>query len=99
MTSGVPDATEIVPGTEASYPFDTVKLHPELFKTVVGGLALEHFGGLQFVENGNDYDQVVSALKTMEDWDGKDRRPIVVVGCRAGLGGVLMGHRSLGVVN
>src|SRR5579862_5015909 len=32
------------------------------------------------VDNGNDYDQVVAALKTMEDWDGKDRRPIVVVG-------------------
>ena len=30
------------------------------------------------VDNGNDYDQVVTALKTMEDWDGKDRRPIVV---------------------
>jgi transketolase len=32
------------------------------------------------VENGNDYDQVMAALKTMEDWDGKDRRPIVVIG-------------------
>jgi len=49
------ESRHFVPGTEASYPFDTVKLHPELFKTVVGGLALEHFGGLQFVENGNDY--------------------------------------------
>ncbi|HEY2843905.1 MAG TPA: hypothetical protein VGJ09_09650, partial [Bryobacteraceae bacterium] len=32
------------------------------------------------VENGNDYDQVVAALQTMEEWDGNDRRPIVVVG-------------------
>ena len=32
------------------------------------------------VENGNDYDQVVAVLKTMEDWDGKDRRPMVVIG-------------------
>jgi transketolase len=32
------------------------------------------------IDNGNDYDQVVSVLKTMEDWDGTDRRPIVVVG-------------------
>jgi hypothetical protein len=45
------ESRHFVPGTEASYPFDTVKLHPELFKTVVGGLALEHFGGLQFAED------------------------------------------------
>lgn len=44
-----------VPGTEASYPFDAAKTHPEYFKTVVGGLALEHFGGLQFAETGNNY--------------------------------------------
>jgi hypothetical protein len=49
------ESRHFVPGTEASYPFDTVKLHPELFRTVVGGLALEHFGGLQFAENGNVY--------------------------------------------
>jgi len=30
--------------------------------------------------NGNDYGQVISALKTMEDWDVEDRRPIIVVG-------------------
>ncbi len=49
------ESRHFVPGTEGSYPFDTVKLHPELFKTVVGGLALEHFGGLQFAETGDDY--------------------------------------------
>jgi len=27
------------------------------------------------LENGNDYAQVVSVLKTMEDWDPTDRRP------------------------
>ena len=32
------------------------------------------------MDNGNDYDQVVAALKTMEDWDGKDRRPMVAIG-------------------
>src|SRR5450631_1647822 len=32
------------------------------------------------MDNGNDYDQVVAALQTMEHWDGKDRRPMVVVG-------------------
>ena len=32
------------------------------------------------VENGNDYDQVLAALKTMEEWDASDRRPMIVVG-------------------
>jgi transketolase N-terminal domain/subunit len=27
------------------------------------------------IENGNDYAQVISVLKTMEDWDPADRRP------------------------
>src|SRR5580692_9080432 len=30
--------------------------------------------------DGNDYGQVVAALKTMDDWDPKDRRPMVVIG-------------------
>src|ERR1700690_1428476 len=32
------------------------------------------------LDDGNDYDQVVAALKTMDDWDPKDRRPMIVVG-------------------
>lgn len=32
------------------------------------------------LDNGNDYDQVVAALKTMEDWDPTDDRPMIVVG-------------------
>ncbi len=32
------------------------------------------------IEDGNDYDQVVAALKTMEDWDAADRRPMVLFG-------------------
>ncbi|MEZ4860555.1 MAG: hypothetical protein R3C14_04585 [Caldilineaceae bacterium] len=32
------------------------------------------------IENGNDYDQVVAALKTMEDWDAADRRPMILFG-------------------
>ena len=32
------------------------------------------------LDDGNDYDQVVAALKTMEDWDPKDRRPMIVIG-------------------
>jgi transketolase len=32
------------------------------------------------VEDGNNYDQVVAALKKMDDWDPKDRRPMVLLG-------------------
>ena len=30
--------------------------------------------------DGNDYNQIFAALKTMEDWDGADRRPMVLIG-------------------
>ena len=30
------------------------------------------------VDDGNDYDQVVAALKALEDWDPADRRPIAL---------------------
>jgi hypothetical protein len=49
------ESRHFVPGTEASYPFDVTKEKADYFKSVVGGLALEHFGGLQFAENGNVY--------------------------------------------
>ncbi len=32
------------------------------------------------LDDGNDYDQVAAALKTMEDWDHEDDRPMIVVG-------------------
>ena len=32
------------------------------------------------LSNGNDYGQIISALKTMEDWDDQDRRPMIVIG-------------------
>jgi transketolase len=32
------------------------------------------------VEDGNDYRQVVAAMKAMEDWDPADRRPMVMIG-------------------
>jgi transketolase len=32
------------------------------------------------VDDGNDYGQVVAALKTMEDWDPQDRRPMIMIG-------------------
>src|SRR6185503_2026062 len=32
------------------------------------------------ISNGNDYSQIADILKTMEDWDPADRRPMIVVG-------------------
>ncbi|HLK51764.1 MAG TPA: hypothetical protein VKT49_26665 [Bryobacteraceae bacterium] len=32
------------------------------------------------LENGNDYTEIIAALKAMEDWDPADRRPMVVIG-------------------
>src|SRR5581483_66364 len=32
------------------------------------------------MEDGNDYDQIIAALQMMEEWDGADRRPMVVIG-------------------
>ncbi len=32
------------------------------------------------LENGNDYSQIVGVLKTMENWDASDRRPMIVIG-------------------
>ncbi len=60
---------------------------------LLGGVVDRKFDGYQLVDqwtsygwnvltlaNGNDYGQVLSALKTMEDWDEQDRRPIIVIG-------------------
>ena len=32
------------------------------------------------VDDGNDFDQVIAALKAMEDWPADDRRPMLLVG-------------------
>ena len=32
------------------------------------------------MDDGNDYDQIVAALHTMEHWDPTDRRPMIVIG-------------------
>ena len=61
--------------------------------SLIGGVVAESMEGYQIadqwasygwnvlcLDNGNDYDQVLAALKTMEDWDPDDRRPMIVVG-------------------
>ena len=32
------------------------------------------------IDDGNDYGQVIAALKSMEEWDRADRRPMVMIG-------------------
>lgn len=58
------ESRHFVPGTEPSYPLDITEALPERFKNVVGGLALEHFGGLQFAETGNTYASTGRAATT-----------------------------------
>jgi hypothetical protein len=58
------ESRHFIPGTEASYPLDITEELPARFKNVVGGLALEHFGGLQFAENGDIYAPTGKAATT-----------------------------------
>jgi transketolase len=61
--------------------------------SLIGGVVPSKFDGYQIpeqwtsygwnvftLEDGNNYDQVVAALKTMEGWDAGDRRPMIVIG-------------------
>src|SRR5499425_3162720 len=61
--------------------------------SLIGGVVAQKFTGYRLVDqwtsygwnvftlpDGNDYDQIVGALKTMEDWDPADRRPMIVIG-------------------
>ncbi len=61
--------------------------------SLIGGVVAESMEGYRIadqwasygwnvlsLDDGNDYDQVLAALKTMEDWDADDRRPMIVVG-------------------
>ena len=41
-----------------------MKDRPDLFRSVVGGVAMEHFGGLQFAENGDTYAATGKAATT-----------------------------------
>jgi len=61
---------------------------------LVGGVVREKYRGLYnlidqwtsygwnvfSLADGNDYGQVVSALKSMENWDPADRRPMILIG-------------------
>jgi transketolase len=61
--------------------------------SLIGGVVSKKFDGYRLVDqwtsygwnvfvlpDGHDYDQIVRVLKTMEDWDPTDRRPMIVIG-------------------
>ena len=61
--------------------------------SLLGGVVAEKFTGYRLVDqwtsygwnvftlpDGHDYDQIVGVLKTMEEWDPADRRPMIVIG-------------------
>jgi hypothetical protein len=49
------DNRHFVAGAEAAYPYDYMEDFPDAAHGLVGGLAMEHFGGMQFSEIGDDY--------------------------------------------
>ncbi|MFG5410278.1 hypothetical protein ABXN37_22005 [Piscinibacter sakaiensis] len=49
------DNRHFVAGAESAYPFDYMEDFPDAAQGLVGGLAMEHFGGVQFNEVGDDY--------------------------------------------
>jgi transketolase len=61
--------------------------------SLIGGVVSRKFQGYRLVDqwtsygwnvftlpDGHDYDQIVNVLKTMEEWDPADRRPMIVIG-------------------
>ena len=61
--------------------------------SLIGGVVHRTFEGYRLIDqwtsygwnvfslpDGHDYDQIVGVLKTMEDWDPADRRPMIVIG-------------------
>jgi transketolase len=60
---------------------------------LIGGVVHRKFQGYRLIDqwtsygwnvfvlpDGHDYDQIVGVLKTMEEWDPADRRPMIVIG-------------------
>ena len=61
--------------------------------SLIGGVVHRTFEGYRLIDqwtsygwnvfslpDGHDYDQIVGVLKTMEEWDPADRRPMIVIG-------------------
>ena len=82
-------AAESASGCGSCSPITT----PGIDDSLLGGVIDSKFDGYRLVDqwtsygwnvfsmrDGNDYGQIIGALKTMEEWDPADRRPMIVFG-------------------
>ena len=59
------DVRHFVPGAERNYPFDYVEdNHDTIARWVIGGVAMEHLGGMQFADVGDEFKPTGRAMTT-----------------------------------
>lgn len=67
------DTRHFVPGAERTYPYDFVEdNHDRLSKYVIGGVSMEHVGGAQMADAGNDFRATGRAMTTYINTHGND---------------------------
>jgi len=67
------DTRHFVPGVEKTYPYDFVEdNHEQLAKWVIGGVSMEHVGGAQMADAGNDFRATGRAMTTYVNTHGND---------------------------
>lgn len=67
------DTRHFVPGAERTYPYDFVEdNHDQLAKWVIGGVAVEHVGGAQMADVGNEFRATGRAMTTYINTHGND---------------------------
>lgn len=67
------DTRHFVPGAERTYPYDYVEdNHDQLSKWVIGGVSMEHVGGAQMADVGNEFKPTGRAMTTYINTHGND---------------------------
>lgn len=67
------DTRHFVPGAERTYPYDFVEdNHDRLSKYVIGGVSMEHVGGTQMADAGNEFRATGRAMTTYVNVHGND---------------------------
>lgn len=67
------DTRHFVPGAERTYPYDFVEdNHDQLAKWVIGGVSMEHVGGAQMADVGNEFRATGRAMTTYINVHGND---------------------------
>lgn len=67
------DTRHFVPGAERTYPYDFVEdNHDQLSKWVIGGVSMEHVGGAQMADVGNEFRATGRAMTTYINTHGND---------------------------